>query len=141
MMKEEFETLLGKPVSSQEYELIEFVYTYHPSISDTDGKKQIVDLYKTGGMLVIEGMMEATRFAKNIEDEQRALLDRMNMLKERMADVKDGHLDFERCLSDMKIYFEKSKDISEFNRCQKLFIESKYSISHIKRAKEMLGVK
>ena len=141
MMQQEFEKLLGGTVTINDYAIIEFVYTYHPCISDTEGKKQIVDLYKTGGMLVMQGMMDAARFARDIELEEKELLEKMNTLKERMTDIKDGRLDFEYCLADMKKYFDISDDAKVFNEYQKLFIEPKYSVAHIKRAKEMLGVK
>lgn len=47
MMKEEFESRLGGPVSDAEYRDIEYVYQFYPTI---DTKDQIVDLYKIGGM-------------------------------------------------------------------------------------------
>lgn len=43
MMKQEFENLIGKEVSDKDYEVIDRVYTFHPAISETEGKKQIAD--------------------------------------------------------------------------------------------------
>lgn len=43
MMKEEFEKLNGQAISNADWETIEFVYIWHPSISETNGKQQIVD--------------------------------------------------------------------------------------------------
>ena len=45
MMKQEFEKLIGKEVSEEDYSLIDRVYTFHPAISETEGKKQIAILY------------------------------------------------------------------------------------------------
>lgn len=59
MMKQEFENLIGKEVSDKDYEVIDRVYTFHPAISETEGKKQIADIYNAGGMAVIRGMLEA----------------------------------------------------------------------------------
>lgn len=59
MMKQEFENLIGKEVSDKDYEVIDRVYTFHPAISETEGKKQIADIYNAGGMTVIRGMLEA----------------------------------------------------------------------------------
>ena len=50
MMKHEFEEKLGNQVTEKEYKDIEFVYTFHPSISNTEGKTQIAQLYKIGGI-------------------------------------------------------------------------------------------
>lgn len=50
MMKQEFENLIGKEVSDKDYEVIDRVYTFHPAISETEGKKQIADIYNAGGM-------------------------------------------------------------------------------------------
>lgn len=50
MTKQEFEERLGKTVNDRDYVRIEEVYTYHPSISETEGKNQIAYLYKTFGM-------------------------------------------------------------------------------------------
>lgn len=38
MMKNEFEKLIGKTVSDEEYSTIEYVYTWHPAIADVGGK-------------------------------------------------------------------------------------------------------
>lgn len=64
MMKHEFEERLGKPVTEKEYKDIEFVYTFHPSISNTEGKKQITELYKIGGMRLIKDMIPTARKAQ-----------------------------------------------------------------------------
>lgn len=41
MMKNEFEKFFGKTVGEEEYSTIEYVYTWHPAISETEGKAQI----------------------------------------------------------------------------------------------------
>ncbi|HCT63891.1 MAG TPA: hypothetical protein DIC60_01200 [Lachnospiraceae bacterium] len=50
-MKSEFEALAG-PVSDANYKVIDRVYTFHPSISEVEGKRQIAGLYKSFGMRV-----------------------------------------------------------------------------------------
>ncbi|MDD2957992.1 MAG: hypothetical protein PHR92_05620, partial [Lachnospiraceae bacterium] len=49
MMKHEFEAGLGNKVTEEQYRKIQFVYTWHPVISDVHGKDDIVALYKIGG--------------------------------------------------------------------------------------------
>jgi len=58
MMKHEFEALIGKKIDGHEYDIIQTVYQWHPAISNTDGKRQIADLYLSLGMLVIVDMLE-----------------------------------------------------------------------------------
>ena len=73
MSREEFEAKLGREINPAEYKDIEFVYNFHPSISETDGKKQIADLYKLGGIRLIRDMIPTARKAQEIEDEIREL--------------------------------------------------------------------
>lgn len=141
MMKEEFEKLLGNTVTDKEYSKIEFVYNFHPSISDTAGKQQIVDLYKLGGMVVIEGMIEVANYAQNIEAEQKVLREKLDSLKERMTDIKDGRLDFERCIAEVSKYYDNSNDFEEFKQLIKTYVEPKYSMVQINRAINALGIK
>lgn len=68
MMKHEFEERLGKPVTEKEYKDIEFVYTFHPSVSNTEGKTQIAELYKIGGMRLIRDMIPTAKKAQILEE-------------------------------------------------------------------------
>lgn len=72
MTKQEFEERLGKTVNGRDYAKIEEVYTMHPSISETEGKDQIVYLYETFGMRIIEDMLPTARKAREIEDGMRS---------------------------------------------------------------------
>lgn len=69
MTKQEFERLLGKEVTSEQYSEIEIVYNFHPTISNIEGKQQIVDLFKLGGMRLIKDMKTTAENAKTYEDE------------------------------------------------------------------------
>lgn len=62
-MKHEFEEKLGSQVTEEKYKDIEFVYTFHPSISNTEGKTQIAQLYKLGGIRLIRDMIPTARKA------------------------------------------------------------------------------
>lgn len=59
MMKSEFIERIGSEISDKDYSIVEKVYTWHPAISETDGKEQISILYKTGGMVLINNMLKA----------------------------------------------------------------------------------
>ena len=89
MTKEEFVERLPRETrapSDVEYEMIEFVYTYHPSISATDGKNQIAMLYSAFGMRIITDMIETAKRAQEIEDERFKLRGRLLEL-EREAEA------------------------------------------------------
>ena len=80
MTKEEFVERLPRETrapSDVEYEVIEFVYTYHPSISATDGKNQIAMLYSTFGMRIIFDMLETANRSQKIEEERLELRNRL----------------------------------------------------------------
>ena len=69
MMRAEFEKLYGKEISSKEYEVIEFVYTWHPSIDNIKGKLQIADLYRNFGFQLIQDMVETAKKAEKTNSE------------------------------------------------------------------------
>ncbi len=67
MMKSEFTGRLGSDISDEDYNLIEYVYTYHPSISETEGKDQVVSLYKTFGMVIFKDMLPRAKACADVE--------------------------------------------------------------------------
>lgn len=140
MMKEEFEKLVGHSVTEKDYELIQFVYTWHPSISETEGKKQIAELYKTGGILVIDAMKEAAQHSMRLDNELRELERKTNAVKERIANVKEGYLSFERCFEEVRKYYDATEEYPEYMRFRKEFVEPNYSIKDIREAEKILGI-
>lgn len=141
MMKAEFEELVGIQVSSKDYEAIEFVYTWHPSISDTNGKKQIAEIYNTGGMLVINAMLEAAMYMQKLDGIRRGLEKKLNDVKERELYVRSGCLGFERCINAMYDLKEATESTQEFNKLKEAILYPKYSIKEINTAEEVLGLK
>lgn len=68
MMKEEFLEIAGiKKISEEEYSLIEFVYTFHPLISETQGKEQVAFLYKNFGSGIFKEMEAKAVAAQKVE--------------------------------------------------------------------------
>lgn len=53
MMKSEFDILVGKDIPLEEYRLIEFVYTWHPS---NLSKEATASLYKEFGITIFKDM-------------------------------------------------------------------------------------
>ena len=75
-----------KPTES-EFETIQFVYNYHPSIHPSEGKNQIAMLYNTFGMRIIMDMYSTAKRAQEIEDERRRLKLRLQELMQEEEDL------------------------------------------------------
>lgn len=73
--------------SEQEYEIIDFVYNYHPSIYHVEGKKQIARLYSEFGMRIILDMQETAKRMKEISDEIRSLRARIDELEDERQEL------------------------------------------------------
>jgi hypothetical protein len=69
MTKQEFKHLTKRDFTDAEYEAIETVYTFHPAISETEGKKQIASLYDTFGFRIIADMLPTAINAKELEEQ------------------------------------------------------------------------
>jgi hypothetical protein len=69
MMKHEFEARIKATVSAEDYVVIEKVYAFHPIIDEVDGKDQIAQLYKLGGMALINDMVPRAEEAQQLENE------------------------------------------------------------------------
>lgn len=71
MMKSEFNKILHevspthREPTDEEYQKIEFVYTYHPSIG---AKEDIVDLWRYYGNRIIEDMTPRAQHVRNAEE-------------------------------------------------------------------------
>jgi len=68
MMKQEFKALTKRDFTDEEYEIIEIVYTFHPSISETEGKKQIAHLFDNFGFRIIADMLPTAVKAREYEE-------------------------------------------------------------------------
>ena len=88
MTKQEFEKRIGAEISQKDYSIVEHVYTWHPSISEVEGKEQIAELYKSFGMPIIKNMMEAANYAET--------LDRAMAQAQRQVEEKANHQSCER---------------------------------------------
>ena len=66
MTKQEFTGLLGSDVADAVYADIEKVYTYHPSISEVDGKRQIVALFREFGYRIVRDMLATAQKAEDM---------------------------------------------------------------------------
>lgn len=90
MTKHEFEEWLGGQVTEKEYKDIEFVYTFHPSISNTEGKTQIAQLYKIGGIRLIRDMIPTARKAQELDNKIMAANANLMRLKRQFEMLANG---------------------------------------------------
>ena len=67
--------------SDSEYNEIEFVYTFYPTIDPVEGKKQIAYLYELFGMSIIRDMISRSRRMKSKDDDLRAARQRVQKLQ------------------------------------------------------------
>lgn len=88
MMKNEFEVLVDKPISDEEYSTIEYVYTWYPTISETEGKAQIAKLYTDFGMPLIEDMVERAGKMEKLDKELRVARSQVTIIQNRMKELR-----------------------------------------------------
>ena len=92
MTKEEFISRLSDNdtvPTDREYQIIEFVYQWHPSISSSghEGQKQIASLYSEFGMRIIVDMLPTARQAEIIQN--------------KIMSAKSSITDYERELEEL----------------------------------------
>lgn len=78
--------------TDEDFELIQFVYNYHPCLDPAEGKNQIAMLYSIFGMRIILDMQETAKRAQEIETERRQLRTRIDELDEEYEAIKAGLL-------------------------------------------------
>ena len=86
MMKHEFEKLIGKEVTTKEYDIIETVYVNYPGIHHTNGKKQVAELYKVFGLRIFEDMLPRAKKVYELEIQIRT---KESQLKDLRGELKE----------------------------------------------------
>ena len=100
MMKQEFEQRIDAEVTPEEYKVVEHVYMWHPAIPNVGGKDMLAQIWKLGGMDLIEDMdCRATsreaeylnicdKIQKTVE-QKRIILDRMSELQKQLNKLSE----------------------------------------------------
>lgn len=107
MMREEFEKLVGKNVSDEEYEVIEKVYTWHPAIKNSTGKQQIAQLYTDYGMSVIRGMKKVADYMMELDKERQEIRNKLEIIKKREEMLAEGDTSLEEMAARVRDIFMK----------------------------------
>ena len=79
-----------KEVPDREYSIIEKVYTFHPAISETEGKRQIAELYVNFGMVLIMDMLPRAEVMAKKERELSEAKAALNRIQEEIEEIKRG---------------------------------------------------
>ena len=77
-------------VPDQEYFIIEKVYTFHPAISETGGKRQIAELYVNFGMALIMDMVPRAEIMAKKEEELREAKAALRKVEEEIEEIRKG---------------------------------------------------
>lgn len=137
MMKHEFEKLIEREVSEDEYSMINRVYTYHPAISETEGKKQIADIYNAGGMSTIRSMVETADIMFALEEELSNARMIFERVKTRIQNVKENGIEYEQCRRDTLAAFDRSVSPQEWDFSKKLLAD-RYGNKMVEQVNEEL---
>jgi len=87
MMKAEFESRIGKTVSQEEYEVIDKVYTFHPTFSETNGKDEIAELYNKFGFSVIQSMVPVADAEAFLDERELLTKNKIAQLEKELSDI------------------------------------------------------
>lgn len=86
MMREEWIKLTGNNPTPDQWEVIETVYTWHKSITDVEGKKQMKALFDIGGYPLIASLYTDAVRARELDTERRSLNQAHTV---KVADLQD----------------------------------------------------
>lgn len=88
MTKQEFEQMAGE-VNEETFGIVNFVYTFHPSISEVDGKRQVADLFQTFGVRVFLDMTPTAHKAKALDEDIRKKTAELDALIESLSSLRN----------------------------------------------------
>lgn len=92
MMKPEFEDRIGHSISDEEYSTIEYVYTWYPTISETEGKAQIAKLYTDFGMPLIEDMVERAGKMEKLDGDLKSAQRQVVIVQDRIKQLRGDEI-------------------------------------------------
>lgn len=112
MTKAEFEQRIGAQISRQDYNIVEAVYMWHPLIPNAGGKDKIAELYKLGGMTLMQDMFAR---AQQLEQKDSDLRHEYATLREKReeicADIKQTKAAIEELMEKRKQLYRVDEEI------------------------------
>lgn len=120
MMYNEFCKMLGngQTVSMDDYKKIEFVYTWSKLIPNFGGKEKIVELFKVGGMELIENLIPAAKIDQQIELEENYITN----IQETVEKYQKIATELDELSENSDTYWEKAGELldKELDEMEKL---------------------
>ena len=92
MRKEEFEKRAGQPVSDADYRIIDKVYQYHPAVSESSGKDEVAELYKSFGMVIFYDMFPRAEKNCSLKKRLRRTQEEVKQIMEEMAELYESSI-------------------------------------------------
>lgn len=77
-------------VTDEMFSDINFVYTWYPTVSETEGKQQIAYLYITFGFAIIQDMHDRAREALKIDHEIARARERLRRREDQQSQLRNG---------------------------------------------------
>lgn len=76
--------------TANEYKLIEYVYTWYPTISETKGKEQVAQLYATYGMTIFKDMEKRAMETEEAEAELMRARHLVKLAEDKLRELGKG---------------------------------------------------
>lgn len=120
MTKQEFEQRIGAQISRQDYNVVEKVYMWHPLIPNACGKDKIAELYKLGGMTLMQDMFAR---AQQIEQKDSDLRRVYATLREKRDEIRAESQKLGEQITELsekrkQLYREDEATITRMNEIQ-----------------------
>ena len=120
MTKQEFEQRIGAQISRQDYNVVEKVYMWHPLIPNVCGKDKIAELYKLGGMTLMQDMFAR---AQQIEQKDSDLRRVYATLREKRDEIRAESQKLGEQITELsekrkQLYREDEEIITRMNEIQ-----------------------
>lgn len=91
MTNEEFIARTNTNLSSADMNIVQTVYNFHPSIGEANGRDQITQLFKVGGMALMKDMLPRAKKAQELETQIVKLRCQLDDAKHELEILKNGN--------------------------------------------------
>ena len=120
MTKQEFEQRIGAQISRQDYNIVEKVYMWHPLIPNAGGKDKIAELYKLGGMTLMQDMFARAQQSEQKDSDLRHEYATLREKREEICvEIKQTKSAIEELMERRKqLYREDEATITRMNEIQ-----------------------
>ena len=120
MTKQEFEQRIDAQISRQDYNVVEKVYMWHPLIPNACGKDKIAELYKLGGMTLMQDMFARAQQSEQKDSDLRRVYATLREKREeiRAESQKLGEQITELFEKRKQLYREDEEIITRMNEIQ-----------------------